>query len=186
MSLANILVPNNYRLYIDNPTFTGDLVPATDNTYDIGSSALKWKNTYSNGLFLQTTGGTASNLNYYEVYTHVTTFTGPYAAPVSNNFIINRIGNICVARIPALSAAATSAATISITTLLPARFRPISVSAVTGTFLALDNSAAAQGRYQIVNTGDLIFGVGTTAIGNYTNTGNAGLSLDTVLTWTIN
>lgn len=160
MSVSSLFVPNHYNLYSNTLT--------------------------TNNLYLPTSGGTPADLNYYEVYTHVTTFSGPFAAPVAGSFIINRIGNICIARIPEFSAASTTAASISIDTLLPARFRPISVSAVTGTFLALNNSAAALGRYQIVNTGDLIFGVGTTALGNYTNTGNAGIALDNMLVWTIN
>jgi hypothetical protein len=53
MSLANILVPNNFRLYIDSPVIQGSLIPDTDNTYDLGSNILRWKDTNTYDLSIK-------------------------------------------------------------------------------------------------------------------------------------
>lgn len=53
MSIANLLVPNNYHLYIDSPVLQGSLIPDTDNTYDLGSNILRWRDTNTYDLSIK-------------------------------------------------------------------------------------------------------------------------------------
>lgn len=82
--------------------------------------------TFGGSLLLPTTGGTPSNLNYYEEFTFTTTYRyggGAILPNVSSSIV--RIGNIVTFRFPNLQIAAANA-TGSITgdTALPSRFRP--------------------------------------------------------------
>jgi hypothetical protein len=45
-----------------------NITPGATSSYNCGSSSKYWSNTYTNGLYLQTSGGTANALNYYEEY----------------------------------------------------------------------------------------------------------------------
>jgi len=82
------------------------------------------------GVYLPTSGGTASSLNYYEEYTHTTNWSGPWSSNQAGNVLVTRIGRIVTITVPFLSALANgSAASVSSVTNLPARFYPNNASA---------------------------------------------------------
>lgn len=75
------------------------------------------------GVYLPTTGGTASSLNYYEEYTHTTDIAGCYAS--SNfNFYITRIGRIVTMHYSTLTGTYSVGQPLNASTALPTRFRP--------------------------------------------------------------
>lgn len=53
MSIANLLVPNNLGIYIDDAIITGNIVPQTTNTVDIGNSSTRFKNIYTYDIYIQ-------------------------------------------------------------------------------------------------------------------------------------
>ena len=79
------------------------------------------------GVYLQTSGGTASLLNFYEEYSHTTVWGSLiWNLTKSGNLTITRVGkNICIT-FPAVSGATDGTFTdyIACGTVLPARFRP--------------------------------------------------------------
>ena len=68
----------------------------TSNTIQLGNSSVTNVNTSgtitAGGYMLPTSGGTATALNYYEVYNYSTTFSGPATTPTVH-FKIVRVGN---------------------------------------------------------------------------------------------
>jgi hypothetical protein len=74
------------------------------------------------GIMLPTTGGTATPLNYYEEYNHVTTFTGANNSPPLT-LKITRIGRQVTVTCPGHWGAGTAATFFTMTTPFPARFR---------------------------------------------------------------
>ena len=75
---------------------------------------------------MATSGGTATNLNYYEEHAQTSTLTGPWAGSIAITINFTKIGRIVTATSTAgsYSAAFTSASAISMSTAFPTRFRP--------------------------------------------------------------
>jgi hypothetical protein len=89
------------------------------------------KNVYvGGGVYLPTSGGTASPLNYYEETTHVTKWRKGYDGTLTadKTLKLTRIGNIVFCNIPVIVPVANDATTakelVMIETAVPARFRP--------------------------------------------------------------
>jgi hypothetical protein len=167
MSIANLFSANTYDLFANSitansqnintinasignittlNTTTGNITTVNSTTGNIGS------------ILLATVGGTATALNYYEMYSDSVSFSGPWAAPQIAALRITRVGNIVHVKIDP-SAAAFSAGMVATSTaaIIPARFRPAA------NVLVLQN---------IVENGNPVVGVvsmssaGTIVIGN--------------------
>jgi hypothetical protein len=83
--------------------------------------------TYSLPIKLQTTGGTASNLDYYEELTHSSSWTYTGATIPSFNFLLRRIGKMVSIQLTTMGVAYKNtggSSKLTLTTALPTRFRP--------------------------------------------------------------
>lgn len=121
------------------------------------------------GLYLPTTGGTASQLNYYEEYGELVSFTGP----ISGNMWINftRIGKAIFFHYDSLYGTSTSAVKFT-GTITETRFRPnYSIAFVV---YGQDNSDNASLVLNITNTGTITFGVGPSD-SNFTGSGGCAV-----------
>jgi hypothetical protein len=82
---------------------------------------------FNSGLKLLTTGGTPTTLNYYEEYTHTTTFTLNVETTTPVAIKVVRCGAMVILKFPIFTSVpgqATTGARFSGNTALPARFRP--------------------------------------------------------------
>jgi len=81
-------------------------------------------------LFLPTSGGTATALNYYETGTHTSTFSGAGFTTGNINFNVVRVGtNVTIQMTDQISGSA-SGGNISSTTNLPAKWRPVADTSI--------------------------------------------------------
>lgn len=120
------------------------------------------------GLYLPTTGGTASSLDYYEQYTHTTQLQGPWSSGSNPaiSFQLTRIGQIvsCVAT-QDVSTLCSIASTITTVDPVPSRFRPSFGQTQTGvTFNSAPNPLLS--RIRIETSGVIQYWSG--AISNFT------------------
>ena len=60
------------------------------------------------GIFLPTSGGSASSLNYYETGTTSMTFSGPWTADQTGNVKFTRVGNMVTLTIDSVASTASS------------------------------------------------------------------------------
>jgi hypothetical protein len=78
-----------------------------------------------NNVLLQTTGGTASELNYYETLSLPVFWSGLWASNQAGTLIITRIGNIVHCCVCSVTENATTSSNAQLTVAIPARFRPM-------------------------------------------------------------
>jgi hypothetical protein len=114
----------------------------------------------NDGFYLQTTGGTASALNYYEEFTHATNFTlgGTAAQSGSKDLKIIRTGKNVTICFPAITLTGTAGASASIEsdTDLPVRFRPAGTYLLAGTRTLVANTTQADiGKLSIDTSGNI-------------------------------
>lgn len=133
-------------------------------------------------LYLQTTGGTASPLSYYEQANYNSTLAGALgtAAPtcIGN---ITRTGNVVTYNFQATSGISSSAAPIAWITSLPTRFRPsVQRDFVIGTI----NGATLDTGLIRISAAGAITAYATVATGNFTNGVTVGI-YGTCISWTI-
>ncbi len=119
-----------------------------------------------------TSGGTASALSYYEEkQTHTSTVSGIWASAQTANPVLTRIGTTVILDMPGAAATANTAATITLTTVLPTKWRP------TRTFYQfiriIDNGTNALGLMEVTTAGAINISVGATA-GNFAGSGTSG------------
>lgn len=77
------------------------------------------------GVNLATTGGTPATLNYYETYTHATSWNGAYgASSVTGNLRVTRVGRVVTVTFPSILGVCTSINPLWMITNMPARFCP--------------------------------------------------------------
>lgn len=116
--------------------------------------------TTTGNLLLPTTGGTASNLNYYEEYSAPFNFSGPWGATVyTRNISITRIGRNCTMRIDAIIQTASVGLSISSGSPIPARFRPsASADSVLQYFqiIAYDSNVLKNGTLRLDTNGNIL------------------------------
>jgi hypothetical protein len=115
-------VPNTsvHRFYVDS-TETFNILAGGG--YMLGN--LTFPNA-GNSLYLPTTGGTPSALNYYEEYAYSTVWTGPHSSP-SFNYQVTRIGRVVTITQTTVSGTinnCTASVPATNFTKLPAQFRP--------------------------------------------------------------
>ena len=81
--------------------------------------------TFGSGILLPTTGGTATSLDYYETYTHTTSWNGAYGAgSVSGDVTYTRVGRMVTAVFPVILGTCTATQVLWQITNSPTRFRP--------------------------------------------------------------
>lgn len=85
-------------------------------------------NTLIQNLTFPTLGGVASPLNYYEVYSQLLSFSGPWGATQSTILTIVSFGNSFTLKLDRMLAAGSAPNPILSDSSIPARFRPSSVS----------------------------------------------------------
>lgn len=108
-------------------------------------------------LQLQTSGGTPTNLNYYENLTLSQIYSGIWVLPVTANMYITRIGNIVNITFQEVLAVATAANSISMSTVLPTRFRPtLSGGGVTTLPMILQDDGNYIGGCMQITTGGIM------------------------------
>jgi hypothetical protein len=99
------------------PTITG----AATERLNIGSTNI----TSTLPIVFPTSGGTASGLNYYEEkQTHTSNVEGIWAAAQASNPVLTRIGKTVTITMNGAAASANAAAAITLSTVLPTKWRP--------------------------------------------------------------
>lgn len=132
LSITDTLSSPNTALRVDNSGQDGMLCASgsasliTNNVERI--TVTDTETTFTTDVYLPTSGGTPSPLNFYEEYTHSSAFAfgvGGSGSIASVDFFLTRIGRLVVCYIPQIQGIPTGApTTIDMATVLPARFRP--------------------------------------------------------------
>jgi len=161
---------------LENPQAFTDATDATNATTaaitTAGGLGVAKKLYVGTGIYVPTTGGTASELNFYEKTTLATTLTGIWAADQAITFRIERIGSTVTISWDGTVAAVNAAATVTINDAFLARFRPSANMYIP--IGVLDNSVETSGWCVFTAaTGLMVFSVG--AFANYTNANNGGI-----------
>jgi hypothetical protein len=108
-----------------------------------------------------------------ENYSHISTLTGIWASTPAITINCSRSGNQVIIFIPAITATATSAATITLSDVLPARFRPANITNKMETIK--NNSVQVPGLYVIGHDGSITISLYATEVfGNFTGSGTSG------------
>ena len=138
----------------------------TTNTLTMGPTNV-WSFPLAAGVTFQTSGGTAAALNYYETSTHTTNWAGTaIAGPIAGNLSVSRIGGKVHLAFPQIqNDGGTLASTITMVTVLPARFRP-----ATSSYFVLSgvNDEVNTTVLLFVTTAGDITIYGSVALGNFT------------------
>lgn len=111
---------------------------------------------FMSGLQLLTFGGTPTTLNYYEEYTHTTTFTNNAETTNSMTLKLVRVGTSVILLNTTVGSAAGQGAPLNrftANTVLPARFRP--AQEVFHTWLIANGGVYKTGAITIEATGDI-------------------------------
>jgi hypothetical protein len=155
-------------------TTTGSIVCA-------GGVGIAKKLYVGDAILLATSGGTPSELDYYEEYTHNTNLTGIWSSAQASTWDVTRVGRVVTCSLQAdVCPTANTASTISFATALPTRFRPAAQMYVM--YLAQDNGTVVISRVTIPTNGVLNFKNGANA--NFTGAGLSGV-FKSVFSWTV-
>ena len=113
-------------------------------------------------------------LNYYEVYTYSTQFTGPVTL-TTINFKIVRVGNLVTMSMtsPTTNGLPPSAAAFTSSTALPSRFYP--AQSLLSPITVQNNGTQVYGLLQIGTSGVLTIGVGPQTGAVFTTGGSCGI-----------
>jgi hypothetical protein len=163
-STRNGNVSNFYGIFIQNP---GNGDPNIYNKYGLYSEVPK---NYLSSISLKTTGGTRSNLDYYEVGVINITISGAWGQFITMNF--TRIGNnVSLLLSENVMMRDVSASNLTLSSI-PDRLKPL--SDIYGFIFGVNNISNTTLSYKIATTGDIIIGA---AINNITAPFDAGSSL---------
>jgi hypothetical protein len=177
----NTTITSGLSLFVDTidntPVATTLTIGGTNST----AITLVEPTTFNIGATFPTTGGTATQLNYYENTTHSTTFTTAGVTSASQTLQLTRIGNKIIIRIPALTIAIAGPGTCVSNTALPTRYRPAAI--VQWAEVVQDVGVNVYGRFQITTGG--IFNIGVGAAGGNFAIGNSGWQSSIQLSYTI-
>jgi len=119
-----------------------------------GGMGLAKKLCVGTGLYLPTSGGTASELNYYEELSTPVTWIG--AIPdTAGTIFLRRIGKIVIADLSKISAVANAASSIGAAAgTIPARFAPQATQDTIGR--VIDNGVGASGQFSFISDGGIL------------------------------
>lgn len=141
----------------------------------------------ADSITLETSGGTATPLSFYEEYSHTTKWKENGGSETESDdmiWTINRIGKNVTLSIPAFLITMTDSVTISTTVALPTRFRPAS-GFPTFVIRVRNNSTVTY------TTGILYFSSGVATLyasvnnGPFTNGNTAGLPGAVNVNWVV-
>lgn len=121
--------------------------------YDLNVNGLT-----TNNLFLQSPGGTSSNLNYYESASTPMIFVCGSSTSPTVNIVVVRVGNVIQMRIPSVILTFTTGGTFNSTGALPTRWRP-NAQVVQFPVIVRNSGADVYGRVQINTNGTIIIGI---------------------------
>lgn len=107
-------------------------------------------------------------------------FVGAVMASLTIPYALKKIDDHIDMRLTAAAGAADSADTLTSTTAIPTKYRPTIDH--TDLIRVVDNSVTVQGVIQVNTSGFIIISNGITG-GNFTNTGNAGITDNPTLSW---
>ena len=179
-------IPNTNGITVTNigQDYTFTLQPANNSLPGLLTATAQTfggNKTFDTGFLLPTVGGTASLNNYYEVTTHVTTFTGP-ATSASLTCQVERAGNIVTIRIPNNAIAYVGPASpFTMNVPLLARFRPTQVCQWLN--VMSENSINVVGRIQLTTAGSIVISASVGGA-NFT-AGSIGWPASLVITYPI-
>jgi hypothetical protein len=143
------------------------------NSGSFGGMLVKNNASVQGGVYLKTTGGTASELNYYEEASEDITFTGIWASGQTASAKFTRIGRTVILHVPSVIASSNTASSITNSAAISSRFRP--ATSFYGVIMATDNGSDTAGTISIIDDGSIYIGKGTSGLsGNYGGSGNAG------------
>lgn len=125
------------------------------------------------GLHLPTVGGTSSLLNFYETLEHSMTFTGPFVTDITTDICLKRLDGFVTICIPDILGTSDTAATISTSTTLPARFRPL---ALHRSLARIQKNVLIQVGEITITTAGVINAYSDLASAVFQNTGTNGFS----------
>ena len=128
--------------------------------------------TFSGGILLPTSGGTASSLSHYEETTQSLTWVGAFSANQAFTLTCTRVGRMVTIMCPSIIAASGSAAAISLLANQVARFRP--AYDVFFKCRVHNSSAWQEGLVGVYNGGNIIV-YASVAGGNFSGTANCGV-----------
>jgi hypothetical protein len=159
---------------------SGNTYPANNGTQSLGLTGDRWSNGYINNLYLATSGGTNTALNYYEEYHGTFNWTGPFT--VAGSLRLVRIGGSVSLFVFGVSGTSSSTTNLTASAVIPSRFLYSSSDAYWFCNTAI-NSANLVGTL-ILNpiSGDLLVFPNVTGTGGFTS-GLSGAFYDTGVTW---
>lgn len=140
--------------------------------------------TFNTGLYLPTSGGTAALLNYYETETLSVTWTGVWSVGQGGTIYLTKLGRMVVLHTLQTNAAGNTAALVTTSTLIPARYLPNSGSNIWYHEMpVVSNGTIVSGGISI-STGGTITIYGTASFGNFPASGSNGVACTSVC-WTV-
>jgi len=182
LSNTNNTVPTQVAVFnsatTSTSTSTGALVVA-------GGVGINGNEYIGGSLYLPTSGGTQSALNYYEEYTGTTTFSLIWASGSIVSIYIVRIGamvNLIIKNFSATTNTSSYNHFYNSGTTIPARFCPTSSNPAFKCLIQNGANSLADG-YLTLSSGGLI--VVTLISGNFTTGTTCGLSYDVSLSYSI-
>jgi hypothetical protein len=143
------------------------------NSGSFGGMLVKNNASVQGGVYLKTTGGTASELNYYETVDETIELSGIWAANRTVSAKFTRVGSIVTLHVPGTSATATTASTITNNGAFSSRFRP--ATSVYGTVIVTDNGVDKQGCISIIDDGSIYISGGDSPSTNFAGAGTSGV-----------
>lgn len=187
---------NQLVLGVTNTTTINSVAPAASRTYtipDAGAAAsfvmtesaqtINGTKTFGGNILLPTSGGTASNFNYYEELNTTLAFTGNFAGTQTPNVKYTRVGRMVTISMDSFTVAANATGGIN-SAAIPTRFRPsVNVSFISP---VRNNSVTTAGGVTLTSGGVFAFNRLDLTTGNFfqtfQNTNNVGI-IDNAFTW---
>jgi hypothetical protein len=143
------------------------------NSGSFGGMLVKNNASVQGGVYLKTTGGTASELNYYETVDETIELSGIWAANRTVSAKFTRVGSIVTLHVPGTSATATTASTITNNGAFSSRFRP--ATSVYGTVIVTDNGTDKIGCLSVIDDGSIYISGGSSPSTNFAGAGTSGV-----------
>jgi len=135
------------------------------------------------GIYLPTSGGTPSELNHYEEFTHVTSWNGAFSS-TTGNIALTRVGRVVTARFPQIVNICASVGTINMITALPTRFRPSANMRLTGGMVQTNPATNDYGVFFVTSFGSISIYHGP--MSSFTDIGQTiGVSDACCVTWSV-
>lgn len=135
--------------------------------------------TFAGNVFLPTSGGTATALNYYEEYSSASvTYSGIWAASQTGSLRVTRVGKMVTLWLGAISAIANTASTITVpAATIPTRFvgaNDAFASFIRMYFVVRDNGTDKYGNFTLSADGSFRISAGAATGAVFAGSGSSG------------